>query len=252
MEGFTKPYRTPELAQSAARHHAWLASCQPLLRVPALLDAAGSRLQFERIDGRHPGPDELPAVADHLGALHAGLHRRELHAARLDTPFTTATGLVVADFLDRRRAAVADKLTRGLVPKPGLSAEAADELLTSTADQPAAIYKDTNIRNILITDAGPVHVDFDDLTLAPFGYDLAKLLLSAAMTHGTAALQHLPVATDRYNHALASAGISPCGPQQIAAWLEIHHVLTAPYLHRHGYKHAWNHLRAAPKGLGTH
>lgn len=80
MHDFTKPYPTPELAQSAARHHAWLASYQSPLRVPALLATDGSQLQFDRIDGRHPGPDELPAVADHLGALHAGLHRRELHA----------------------------------------------------------------------------------------------------------------------------------------------------------------------------
>ena len=249
MPGFTKPYPTPERASAASRHHAWLASHQPLLRVPALLAAEGSQLQFDRIDGRHPGPDDLPALAGHLGVLHAGLHRRELHAARLDTPFTTVTGLVIPDFLGSRRAAVADRLTRGLVPEPELSAAAADRLLTSTAGQPAAIYKDTNIRNVFITDTGPVHVDFDDLTLAPFGYDLAKLLLSAAMTHGPAAMQRLPEATERYDHALVSAGLPPCGPQQIGAWLEIHHILTANYLYRHGYKHAWSHLRAALEGF---
>jgi hypothetical protein len=39
--------------------------------------------------------------------------------------------------------------------------------------------------NILITSIGrPVTVDIDDLTLAPFGYDLVKLVVTLAMTHG--------------------------------------------------------------------
>lgn len=241
MRGFTKLYSTPERAEAAAQHHNWLAGHEPLLRVPSLLAIDGRRLQFAHIDGRHPGPGDLPALAEHLGVLHAGLHRRELHSARLDTPFTTATGLVIPDFPSSRRAAVADRLARGLVPEPGFSPADADRILTS--HHPAAVYKDTNIRNILITDTGPVHVDFDDLTLAPVGYDLAKLFLSAAMTHGPAAIQRVPEATERYDRALTVASLPACGDQQIAGWLEIHHILTAHYVGRHGYKHLWNHLR---------
>jgi len=240
---FTKVYPTPEGAAAAAEHHAWLAEYRPLLRVPDVLDVNGVQLQLEHVDGRHPAPGDLPDLADHLGTLHAGLHRQELHAAQLNVPFTTATGLVISDFLSSRRAAIADRLARSLVPEPALTPAAADQLLTSTAEQPAAIYKDTNIRNILITGAGPVHVDFDDLTLAPVGYDLAKLLLSAAMTHGAPAIQRFPEAIRGYNHALSSGGLPPCRPEQLTGWLGIHHILTAAYLHRNGYKYSWNQFR---------
>ncbi len=57
-------------------------------------------------------------------------------------------------------------------------------LLHGACGGPAAFYKDANPRNFLITPAGPVTVDFDDLTLAPFGYDLAKLVVTLAMTYG--------------------------------------------------------------------
>jgi hypothetical protein len=33
-------------------------------------------------------------------------------------------------------------------------------------------------------DGTPVTIDFDDLTLVPFCYDLAKLIVTLAMTHG--------------------------------------------------------------------
>ena len=240
VRGFAKLYPTPERAGAAAQNHNWLAGHEPLLRVPTLFAQDGSRLQFEYVDGRYPDLGDLPALADHLGALHAGLHRRELHAARLDTPFIAATGLVIPDFPSSRRAAVADRLARGLVPRPGLSPADADRLLTSR--HPVAIYKDTNIRNILITDTGPVHVDFDDLTLAPNGYDLAKLLISAAMTHGPAAIQRIPETTERYDRALLAGGLPSCGLRQIAAWCDIHHIFTARYLGQHGYKHPWHHL----------
>ena len=66
--------------------------------------------------------------------------------------------------------------------KPGtvlgarLTGFARAQRLIVAADGPAAFYKDANPRNFLITPAGhPVTIDFDDLTLAPFGYDLAKL-----------------------------------------------------------------------------
>jgi hypothetical protein len=46
-------------------------------------------------------------------------------------------------------------------------------ILTTAVSRPVAFYKDTNPRNILITAAGQL-ITVDDLTLAPFGYDLAK------------------------------------------------------------------------------
>ena len=49
------------------------------------------------------------------------------------------------------------------------------------------------MRNVLVTPSGPALVDFDDLTLAPFGYDLAKLVVSTAMTFGTCRGSHAAV-----------------------------------------------------------
>ncbi|WP_246835242.1 phosphotransferase [Micromonospora sp. MH33] len=49
---------------------------------------------------------------------------------------------------------------------------------------PTAFYKDPNIRNYLVDGEDIAVVDFDDLTLAAFGYDLAGLLVTASMTYG--------------------------------------------------------------------
>jgi aminoglycoside/choline kinase family phosphotransferase len=54
------------------------------------------------------------------------------------------------------------------------------------AGLPAVIHKDANIRNFILTEAGVAIVDFDDLTLAPYAYDLTKLIVSTATTFGRA------------------------------------------------------------------
>ena len=209
--------------QAAADHHRWLAS---YLRVPQLLDAGDRWLDFEHIDGHPPQPADLPGLAGHLGTVHGTMFGRALHNARLETPYDTGDSTRIADFLGPRRTAVADRLTRDRVPYPAYTMPEADRILTSAADLPAVIYKDTNIRNVLLTGDGPIHLDFDDLTLAPPGYDLAKLLLSAAMTHGPQATIIFDAALRQYDAALASTGVAPCGPDRLAGWLEIHHILT--------------------------
>ena len=54
-----------------------------------------------------------------------------------------------------------------------------------------------------MTATGPAIVDFDDLTLAPFGYDLAKLVVSTAMTHGPLPAEAITAALVRLHHRAA-------------------------------------------------
>ena len=213
---FVKHYDDPRRAAAAHAHHAWLTDLDSGMRLPTLLTATATFLEFEHLGHRHPGPDDLPALADSLGALHAAAHTT-LRGARLDEPFTTTTGLVITDFITPRRAWLKQ------LPLP-------------TAGVPVALYKDANIRNFLLTDHGPALVDFDDLTLAPFGYDLAKLLISTAMTHGRLNPETITEALTIYNTATASA---TCDLHLLRQYIEFHHLCTARYLHSNGYRHAW-------------
>lgn len=91
----------------------------------------------------------------------------------------------------------------------------------------------------------PALVDFDDLTLAPFGYDLAKLIVSTAMTYGTITPADIHAALDTYHRHVTAAGgpDAACPPPHLAGYAEMHHLLTIRYLHRNGYRHPWPHLR---------
>src|SRR6266536_3346157 len=97
----------------------------------------------------------------------------------------------------------------------------------------------------LITADGPIIVDADDLALAPFGYDLAKLVVTLAMTHGPLSTAAIHQALDAYNQAACRhhRGLGRVGLPTLLAWAEIHHILTSPYLGRDGYRHGWHTLR---------
>ncbi len=218
---FTKHYDDPRRAAAARAHHTWLASLDSGVRLPALLAATPHSLEFEHLGDRHPGPDDLPVLAAALGRLHTAAHTSQLHAAQLDIPFTTTGDLTIPDFATPRRA------TLEQMPLP-------------TAGLPAAIYKDANIRNFILTDDGPAIVDFDDLTLAPFGYDLAKLVVSAAMTHGHIDRRIIEHAAAIYDTHTALAESTRCSPQELRRYAEFHHLSTAHYLHRNGYRHLWS------------
>ncbi|HEU5472719.1 MAG TPA: phosphotransferase [Actinophytocola sp.] len=164
-------------------------------------------------------------LAATLGRLHAAAYRRHLHAARLDEPFPTQDGLIISDFISPRRTAL-EKIP---LPVNGL---------------PAALYKDANIRNFLLTADGAAIVDFDDLTLAPFGYDLAKLLVSTAMTHGRIDRHQADSALAAYNSHTAQEGPqTTCSVEQLRVYAEFHHLLTGPYLGRNGYRYPWPEVR---------
>jgi Ser/Thr protein kinase RdoA (MazF antagonist) len=219
---YVKRYTDPARCATALANYRWLASLDSGIRMPALRDAGSTHLAFEHLGDRQPGPGQLPVVAEALGTLHATAHTRQLRAAGLDQPFTTANGLRIDDFVTERRHA----LRQVPLELDGL---------------PATVYKDSNVRNFLLTDDGVAVIDFDDLTLAPFGYDLAKLIVAAAMTHGPLSRAAITAALDTYNTCVVEAvgQAAACPLRRLRAFADMHHVMTAGYLHRNGYRHAW-------------
>jgi len=224
---FVKPFTDPRRAAAAAAHHTWLVGLDSGVAMPHLIEIRPDALVFDHVDGAHPGAGDLGRVADALGRLHGAAHTRYLHTATLHTPFPAGRGLVITDFHSPRRTVLET------LPAPLRSALGPDAAV--------AIYKDANLRNFLLTDTTVSIVDFDDLTLAPFGYDLAKLVVSTAMTHGRPDPDEIDHALRTYNTHTAAGGT--CSVPQFHAYAELHHQLTAPYLHRNGYRHPWPAVR---------
>ncbi len=245
---FAKRYPDPGARQRAAGNYAWLAGLAPAAYLPRMLPAPDpGHLSFEHVAGRHALPGDLTVLAVVLGNLHAVVHERQLNRARLHAPFTTPNGRVLPAFPDRRLDAVARELQAGRVPGARLTASEARELIAA-ADGPAAIYKDANPRNFLITPAGGVvMLDFDDLTLAPFGYDLAKLVVTTAMTHGPLPRDAITAALGSYNTAAARHQESPPGVSwdELMRWAEVHHILTSRYAADGRYPFRWDQARPA-------
>ncbi|PSK66218.1 hypothetical protein B0E53_01824 [Micromonospora sp. MH33] len=234
---FVKRYDDPERCSAAAAHHAWLTSLDADVRLPRLLARDARHLIFERLPGHTLEVADLPRVAATLGRLHAAAHGRELHAARLNQPHTTATGLVIPDFANPRRAAL-----HRAAAAAGVDAAAVGTLLDRPSP-PTAFYKDPNIRNYLVDGEDIAVVDFDDLTLAPFGYDLAGLLVTASMTYGRLDEQTLAYCVDAYR---AAAAPHPFHAADLHQFAELHHLLTLRYLGRNGYRHPWPAVRPWP------
>ena len=222
---FVKQYPSQDSASKARAHRDWLSGLESGVRLPVLRSATARELVFEHLGSRYPDATDLAVLAQALGRLHAAANTRQLHGGRLDEPFRTQHGLIISDFVTPRRAA----LETMPLPVTGLS---------------VALYKDANIRNFLLTDDGVAIVDFDDLTLAPFGYDLAKLLVSTAMTYGRLDPHTVELALETYNSHTATAGRNTtCSMRHLRTYAELHHLLTARYLHRNGYRHAWPEVR---------
>ncbi|WP_424533806.1 phosphotransferase [Sphaerisporangium viridialbum] len=250
---FVKAYDTPEERAQAVRHHAWLAAHARPLRQPAIETVGATSIGFAYVDGRHPRVEDLPMLAVLLGDTHGAAWVSDLYQARLDVSHRMTSGHTMADFITVRLAALdARRRTRHLASDEDLAV--ANRLLLTSAVGPVAFYKDTNPRNILITGRGiPVAVDVDDLTLAPFGYDLAKLIVTLAMTYGPlppAAIRHSLIA---YNRAAArhNARLGGTNMAQLLDHVELHRIFTAPYLGRGGYRHVWPQERSAMEPEGS-
>ncbi|GAB3146938.1 hypothetical protein GCM10027290_29440 [Micromonospora sonneratiae] len=227
---FIKWYDDPQRCSTAAAHHDWLIGLKSEVRLPHLLTRTSRHLAFERLPGRTPKVADLPRVASTLGRLHDAAYRRELHSARLDQPHTTSTGLLLPSFTEPRREALhrAARVT-------GVDLAALDAVLDRTG-RPAAFYKDPNVRNYLVEGKSVAVVDFDTLTLAPFGYDLAGLLVTASMTYGRLNHRTLTDCMDAYEFAIAP---NLCDLDELRQYAELHHLLTLRYLGTNGYRHPW-------------
>jgi hypothetical protein len=248
---FVKRYSNEGARRRAEENYRWLAGLQSPLLLPQMRAATGRDLCFERIDGRHADPGDLPMLAALLGDVHGTAYSRQLRDARLGQPFQTPDGHVLPSFPGGRVDAMARELEAGSVPGAGFTVAQAQRLLAD-ADGPAAFYKDANPRNFLITPAGTlVTIDFDDLTLAPFGYDLAKLVVTLAMTHGPLPAALTAAALIAYNTATAahSGALPGVTWDELMNWAEIHHILTSRYAADGRYAHQWNEAR--PPGQPT-
>lgn len=244
---YTKRYTSAERCQTAVRNYTWLAQHAAPLLLPALRAVGPTSLVFEFIEGRHAEPADLPRIAAHMGDVHGAAWVDDLHRARLDAPHTPGQGVALADYPTSRRRALAARHSAGFLPSEA-DLDAAQELLTSSLTGPAAFYKDANPRNFLITADAIVTIDVDDLTLAPFGYDLAKLIVTLTMTHGSLPTTAVREALDQYNRAASShhESLGQTDMERLAVCMRLHGILTAPYLGRGGYRHRAPDLGTSP------
>ncbi|MFJ8442392.1 phosphotransferase [Kitasatospora griseola] len=239
MRTFTKTYADPEAPRRALDHHRWIAHANPDVRIPAVVQVRPTAIDFEHIEGRHGTAGDLVTLAGLLGHQHTTAHIRDLHAARMDAPHISGD-ITIAGFADDRRGRLHHLLASGSVPGPALTREAIDGWLERAAMMPTVFYKDANPRNFLITGADVAVIDFDSLTLAPFGYDLAKLVVSTAMATGPLHEDAIRQAVDAYNRHPSRHGLPGCSWHEFAAWCEFHHILTAPYLGTNNYRFSWH------------
>ncbi|WP_058042255.1 phosphotransferase [Streptomyces roseifaciens] len=235
---FTKNYASARQAAAASRHYHWLAAhARPLLQ-PALMATAPTSLTFAWIDGRHAEPHDLPRLAGMLGDAHGAAWTSDLHRASLAVPCTSRDGAFFPDYVACREVALRKRLEQGHLPDSSVL-DMLLALLEETAEGPVAFYKDSNPRNFLITTEGTIFtVDTDDLTLAPFGYDLAKLITTLIMTHGPIEPPGVEQALDLYNEAASrhNTRLAAIDLQRLHAFLALHVHLTAPYAGRNGYR----------------
>jgi Phosphotransferase enzyme family len=242
---FVKRYASAPARNRAEANYRWLTRLQGPAYLPELRYSGERELCFQHVEGRHAVPTDLTMLAAHLGDIHGSVHQAELRKAELPRPYRAAGGQVLPSFSAGRLAAVERELAAEHVPNPRLTISQACRLITS-ADGPAAFYKDANPRNFLITpDGTPVTIDFDDLTLAPFGYDLAKLIVTLAMTHGPIQGAAITEALNAYNSAVAHhcSTLPPVTWEGLMSWADIHHILTARYADDGRYPFPWDQAR---------
>ncbi|MDK9494343.1 phosphotransferase [Streptomyces katrae] len=238
---FTKHYETPGSVASAARHHAWLAEHVRPLRLPALSVVGPTSLTYERIDGRPARPEDLPVLAALLGDAHGAAWTSNLRPAALNTPHRFRDGTAFDDYIGTRQTALRRRLEQGHLPDQA-ALQALLGLLEKTAEGPTAFYKDSNVRNFIVTEADGIYtVDTDDLTLAPMGYDLAKLIVTLFLTYGPLPAPAIDAALLTYNEAAErhAARLGTTDRERLDDFLALHSVLTAPYAGRNGYRYCW-------------
>jgi hypothetical protein len=232
MKTRVKRYASVEALEAALAHVRWLTRTGLDVCDVIATDKRSLQLELEWIDGKSAaGDDDLVAIAAQLGLWHGRLVNHELRDQSINTDHRSH-GVWLRGFSGPRRRVLDQRLLHG-ADRAGIDAAIAQALERT----PVSVYKDANIRNVIMTSAGPWHVDPDQLGLAPAGYDLAKLLVSSAMTTG-----HRPAVEatlNAYNGAFEDVA---CDRAALAVWLEVHDMLTAPYVGRH-YAYRWRDVR---------
>lgn len=250
---FDKRYPDRASCARAVANYQWLASLPSPLRLPTLLQRRERLLRFELVEGDHVRAEDLVAVAAHMGEFHRTAFEAELHRAdlRLDFEVTLPDGRRhrIPGFIAARLAALRHLASSRVWEEAVFDVSEACQRLVTSSNGQAALYKDSNPRNMLVTrrsgETTVTTVDFDDLTLAPLGYDLAKLVVTLTMTYGRLPGALIPEALAAYNASVYSPGSQsgPVTPEELMTWAEIHHILTHRYQGRHGYRHNWHELR---------
>jgi Phosphotransferase enzyme family len=235
-ETWTKTYPTAQAAAEAVTHYEWIRDVGQL-PLPNLLRRDDRKLIFTRVHGRHVTPSDLPNVARVLARFHTAAHQHlggiragEIHHAR--------NGVTIEAFSHHREQRLLDLLTGPAPPDTWLTPSQVEAWMGHAARLPATVYKDANVRNFLLTGAHTVAVDFDTLTLAPPGYDAAKLIVSAAMTYGPLSPAFIDEVRASYNMVLHAAHLPICTSEEFTAWTEINHVLTSRFQGLNGYRHS--------------
>ncbi len=239
-ELFTKHYSDPQRCAAAVRHYAWLAAHARPLRQPELRVIGPRHLAFDEIDGRHAQPRDLPLLAAMMGDAHGAAWTGELHRARLNQTHPLPGGFRLHDYVASRTLVLQRRWEQGFLANYQAMRDMT-ALLRRSATGPVAFYKDSNPRNFLITQAGEIYtVDVDDLTLAPFGYDLAKLIHTLALAHGPLEPNQVREALGRYNEAAMGhhPSLGSTHSKRLADFLQLHRALTAPYEDRPHYPYA--------------
>ncbi|MFE0132365.1 phosphotransferase [Streptomyces sp. NPDC059037] len=247
---FTKHYDTPGQIAAAARHYAWIAAHAQPLRQPALTVVGPTSLTFERIQGRPAQQGDLSRLARLLGDAHGAAWASDLRPAAVNMPHTFRDGTLFVDYIGPREVALRKRLEQGYLPDK-IALQAMLALLEKTAEGPTAFYKDCNPRNFVITEDGTAFVvDTDDLTLAPFAYDLAKLIATLIMTYGPLPASAADEALGTYNEAASrhDARLGTTDRERLDDFLALHSVLTAPYAGRNGYRYGWPFQRPRLQG----
>ncbi|MEU4574612.1 phosphotransferase [Nonomuraea sp. NPDC023979] len=244
---FRKSYSSHQDLGRVVANHAWLAEHAKPLQLPTLVAVHADHIEFGFINGRHCSVDDAPTVAITLGQAHAAAWQSDLHRAMLTRSHPTSDTHELPDFASPRIRALDRHHEAGLISASELAV--VRPLLEPHPAELAAFYKDTNPRNVMITSGDPVMLDLDDLTLAPFGYDLAKLLVTLAMTYGPLPSGAYAAALACYNRPLLDAGLPLVPIRRLLEYAELHHLLTLPYLGMGGYRHPWPTVRPTSEEL---
>lgn len=240
--GFAKRYADNSTATRAVANHKWFSTLPIPFQVPALISARGNVLRFEYLPGRHARPADLHHLAGLLGRMDAIVHSHALGGARANDSYARVGGNILPGFGEARRDKLHSMFRRGRVVNTR-ALPFFEKWLKKASNMEASVYKDANLRNFLVSRNEVAIVDFDTVTLAPFGYDLAKLVVTLAMTYGAISSPMVKMTLSRYNEAAASLGAVYCRPAAFAAWTEFHHVLTTPFLGQGGYNFSWADVR---------